>query len=134
MEGAYLLMNHLQIMHGGLDRAIAYQELCTQNCSAVTGGFMAIRASTFLKYKGPDYQKFGKLADVDFCLRMRKDGLRIVYNPRAEVRTLLPTENVMMGLYITKEYELLYKKYQTLWGKDPYYNPSYSQDMQYMER
>ena len=134
MEGAYLLMNHLQIMHGGLDRAIAYQELCTQNCSAVTGGFMAIRASTFLKYKGPDYQKFGKLADVDFCLRMRKDGLRIVYNPRAEVRTLLPTENVMMGLYITKEYELLYKKYQTLWGKDPYFNPSYSQDMQYMER
>lgn len=134
MEGAYLLMNHLQIMHGGLDRAVTYQELCTQNCSAVTGSFMAIRTSIFLKYKGPDFHMFGKLADVDFCLRMRKDGLRIVYNPRAEVRTSLPTENVMMGLYITREYELLYKKYQTLWGKDPYYNSSYSQDMQYVER
>lgn len=133
VEGAYLFMNHLQIMHGGLDRAITYQEFCTQNCSAVTGSFMAVRASTFLKYKGLNFQKFGKLADVDFCLRMRKDGLRIVYNPRVEVRTSRPTENVMMGLYITKEYELLYRSYQTFWGKDPYYNPSYSQDMQYIE-
>lgn len=133
LEGAYFLMNHLQIMHGGLDWNVTYQELCTQNCSAVTGGLMAMRASTFLKYKGLDYQRFGKLADVDLCLRMRKDGLRIVYNPRAEGRTLLPTENVMMGLYVTKEYELLYEKYQSFWGKDPYYNPSYSQDLQYVE-
>lgn len=133
LEGAYLLMNHLQIMHGGLDRAVTYQELCTQNCSAVTGGLMAVRAKTFLKYRGPDFQRFGELADVDFCLRMRKNGLRIVYNPRAEGRTGLPFENIMLYRYGTKAYLRLYEKYINLWGQDPYYNPSYSQDMQFLE-
>lgn len=133
LEGAYLLMNHLQIMHGGLDRAVTYQEQCTQNCSAVTGGLMAVSAKTFLKYRGPDFQRFGELADVDFCLRMRKNGLRIVYNPRAEGRTGLPFENIMLNRYSTKAYLRLYEKYINLWGRDPYYNPSYSQDMQFLE-
>lgn len=133
-EGAYLLMNHLQIMHGGLDSSVAYQESCAQNCSAVTGGFMAMDANTFLKYRGPDFQHFGDLSDADLCLRMRKNGLRIVYNPRAVARTNRPFENIMLYRYVTGAYKCLYEKYITLWGKDPYYNPTYSQDIQFQEQ
>jgi GT2 family glycosyltransferase len=105
------------------------------NVSAVTGACMMIARSKFDAINGFDEENF-KIAynDVDFCLRLREQGLLNVFTPYAE---LYHHESISRGYEDTEE------KLQRFSGEkerlkarhaailelgDPYYNPNLTHD------
>ena len=113
--------------HGYFCRAILAQEL-----SAVTAACMLVRRSAYLEAGGFDEENL-KVAfnDVDFCLRLRQRGYRIVYTPYAEFHH---NESASRGLEDTvRKHERFTAEIQYMkdtWSEallaDPYYNPNLS--------
>ncbi len=109
--------------HGYFSRAILVQEL-----SAVTAACLLVRRSAYLEVGGFDETHL-KIAfnDVDFCLRLRKHGYRIVYTPYAE---LYHAESASRGLEDTvaknSRFEAEIRYMHDTWGdallQDPAYN------------
>ncbi len=97
-----------------------------RNCSAVTGACMMVRKEVFDQVGGFDESLPIAYNDVDFCLRVRQAGYRIVYTPAAE---LYHIESASRG-YRTSEKEAI--EMQRRWAKvimnDPYYNPNLTLD------
>jgi len=56
-----------------------------RDCSAVTGACLATRRAVFDELGGFDEALGLDLNDVDYCLRARRHGLRVVYEPAAEL-------------------------------------------------
>ena len=56
-----------------------------RDCSAVTGACLAIRRAVFDDLGRFDVSLGLDLNDIDFCLRARERGLRVVYEPLAEL-------------------------------------------------
>jgi GT2 family glycosyltransferase len=93
---------------------------------------MLVRRSAFLEAEGFDETHL-KVAfnDVDFCLRLRQHGYRIVYTPYAE---LYHAESASRGLEDTvaknSRFEAEIKYMHDTWGdalrQDPAYNPNLS--------
>ena len=113
--------------HGYFSRAILAQEL-----SAVTGACLLVRRETYLEVGGFDEEHL-KVAfnDIDFCLRLRQRGYRVLYTPDAE---LYHHESASRGLDDTvkknRRFEAETKYMRETWGKelefDPAYNPNLS--------
>jgi GT2 family glycosyltransferase len=57
----------------------------TRDCSAVTGACLATRRDVFDDLGRFDVSLGLDLNDIDFCLRARQRGLRVVYEPLAEL-------------------------------------------------
>ena len=58
----------------------------TRNVSAVTGACMAVRRSVFEELGGFDEEFPVNFNDVDLCLRARRAGYEVVYEPAAVLR------------------------------------------------
>jgi GT2 family glycosyltransferase/tetratricopeptide (TPR) repeat protein len=68
----------------------------TRQTGAVTGAFLATRRSTFLKAGGFDALQLPiAYSDVDYCLRLRAQGMKVLYTP---VITALHWESKTRGL------------------------------------
>jgi O-antigen biosynthesis protein len=105
--------------------------LVAQNLSAVTGACLVMRREIFLQVGGLDVQLQIAFNDIDFCLRIRRAGYRILWTPFAE---LFHHESASRGADDTSvkrqrfvsEVELM----QQRWGEellhDPAYNPNLS--------
>jgi len=93
--------------------------------SAVTGACLAIRRETFERTGGFDEALPVAYNDVDFCLRMREAGFRVLYTAHAE---LLHHEGASRGRADAAEQARAYMKRR--WGArfeiDPYYHPDLS--------
>ncbi len=100
-----------------------------QNVSAVTGACLFARRSIYEEVGYMDEENF-KVAfnDVDFCLKMREKGYKIIYNPYIE---LMHYESKTRGYEDTpkkkarfeKESNNFKEKWKTVIEKgDPYYN------------
>lgn len=92
-----------------------------RNCSAVTGACIMVRRQQFLDVGGFDEEFPFDFNDVDFCLKLRSRGLRIVQTPKAkfvhfESRSRMPSGDVQERLHklIRRWYEYIYI--------DPYYS------------
>ncbi len=105
-----------------------------QDVSAVTAACCLIKTSTYKELLGFDEKLAVAFNDVDFCLKVRKEDLLIVYNPFVE---LYHFESKSRGLDDTaekqkrfaKEYGLFVKRWQRAIGKgDPYFNRNYRLD------
>jgi GT2 family glycosyltransferase len=109
-----------EVGYCGYDRLI-------RNYSAVTAAVMATRMSIVRSLGGFDEQFGTDFNDVDLCLRMREQGLRIVYTPFAE---LFHFEGKSFKRTTQKEEEQA--AFKLRWGKvlaaDPYYNPGLPRD------
>lgn len=113
--------------HGYFSRALLAQEL-----SAVTGACIVVRRQIYLELGGLDAEHL-KVAfnDIDFCLRLRERGYRIVYTPYAEFHH---HESASRGLDDTvsknRRFEAETKYMRETWGavlqNDPAYNPNLS--------
>jgi GT2 family glycosyltransferase len=57
----------------------------TRDVSAVTGACLATRRAVFEQLGGFDETLGLDLNDIDYCLRAARGGLRVVYEPRAEL-------------------------------------------------
>jgi GT2 family glycosyltransferase len=92
------------------------------NLSAVRG-VVATGRKTFSELEGIDEQ-LGELGVIDFCLRAREAGMRIVSAPDVIVRHLshAPPINDLVALYA------LTMRWRNRLGRDPYFNPGFYSD------
>lgn len=101
-----------------------------QNVSAVTAACLVLRRAVFEEAGGLDEANLRvDYNDVDFCLRLRERGYRILWTPHAELYHL---ESASRGRITTSEEQIRHRRerafMQTRWGdaltRDPYYNPN----------
>lgn len=108
--------------------------ICAQNYSAVTAACMMVKASVFHEVGGMSEELKVAFNDIDFCMKVRRAGYLIVYNPRAE---LYHYESKSRGLENTQEKIERFNRetacFLDKWGEqvkagDPYYNPNLTLD------
>lgn len=101
-----------------------------QEVSAVTAACLLVRRSAWQQVGGLDAEHLAvAFNDVDFCLRLREAGHRIVYTPFA---VLLHHESVSRGDDLAPEQVDRFQREEAWmhqrWGEqlqnDPYYNPN----------
>ena len=94
-----------------------------RNYSAVTGACMMTRREIFTQVGGFDDRFPTDFNDVDFCLKIRAKGYRIVSTPFAE---LFHYEGATFGsrerVVNPAEISLLKERWQSVIDHDPYYN------------
>jgi GT2 family glycosyltransferase len=112
---------------GYFSRAILQQDF-----SAITAACMLVRKSVFVALGGFDEQNLGvSFNDIDFCLRLVREGLRIVWTPQAN---LLHHESASRGRQLRgeqkhefrREAEWMQERWGETLGRDRYYNPNLS--------
>lgn len=104
--------------------------MCVQDYSAVTAACMMSKRSIFDKVGGFSEELAIAFNDIDYCLKVRKIGKLVVYNPYAE---LYHYESKSRGLEDTPEKIKRFNKEIAIFAKrwpdilkngDPYYNPN----------
>jgi glycosyltransferase involved in cell wall biosynthesis/GT2 family glycosyltransferase len=96
-----------------------------RNYSAVTGACMLSRKSAFAEVGGFNERELAVAwNDVDYCLRLREKGYRVVFTPYA---LLYHLESQSRG-YAADQGEIAYMKrhWKSVIDRDPYYNPNLS--------
>ena len=98
------------------------------NCLGVSGACMFFRRETFLELKGFPPHLPTNYNDVEFCLRVRAAGLRIVFNPDV---TLFHFESLSKaGTYFWELQRLLLDHPGMV---DPFLNPTFSSTSPFYE-
>lgn len=96
-----------------------------RNYSAVTGACLMTRRLVFDEVGGFDERLATDFNDVDYCLRVRAQGYRVVFTPFAE---LYHYEGATFGSRESKvnlsEIQLMEKRWLEMIEDDPYYNPN----------
>lgn len=99
-----------------------------RNCSAVTGACMAVRRSLFVTSGGFDEEFIVTGSDVEFCLRLLKQGHRHIINPEVRLfhfekssRKDIPVQTVDVDRSLVH-----YEPY--LSEGDPFYNRNWSRN------
>ena len=105
-----------------------------QDMSAVTAACCLIKTSTYKELLGFDEKLAVAFNDVDFCLKVRKEGLLIVYNPFVELyhfesKSRGQDDTAEKQKRFAREYGLFVQRWQRTIGKgDPYFNKNYRLD------
>ena len=108
--------------------------VCAQDYSAVTAACMMTKRKAFETVGGLSEELRVAFNDIDYCMKLRKEGYLIVYNPYAE---LYHYESKSRGLEDTPdkverfngEIEMFNRKWEKELEKgDPYYNPNLTLD------
>lgn len=103
-------------------------------CSAVTAACLLTRRSDYLELGGMDEFRFPvNFNDVDYCLKLRAAGKRVVFTPRAR---LLHLESASRGsdnrkdrsARLERELRNLRAKWGNVLAADPFYSPALSLD------
>lgn len=104
--------------------------ICAQEYSAVTAACMMTKKSVYEKVGGLTEELVVAFNDIDYCMKVRKLGKLVVYNPAAQ---LYHYESKSRGLEDSPEklerYYREMKYFVTKWKEcmdngDPYYNPN----------
>jgi GT2 family glycosyltransferase len=124
-----------EVAHRGLargDPGYFYRAILAQELSAVGAACMLVRREVYLEVGGFDEEHL-KIAfnDIDFCLKLRARGYRIVYAPEAE---LYHHEHASRGTEYTetneqrfnREIDFMKEKWKDALLVDRYYNPNLS--------
>ncbi len=150
--GALLIWPSKVVQHGGtvlgagfaaahafndrIDGDAGYGDLLcvAHECSAVTAACMVTRRDDFLEVGGMDEISFPvNFNDVDYCLKLRAMGKRIVFTPHAK---LLHLKSASRGPDVRAAHKARFERelqnLRTKWGNvlaaDPYYSPMLSLD------
>ena len=106
-----------------------------QDLSAVTAACFMVKKSDYERVLGFDEKLAVAFNDVDFCLKIRKLGKTIVYNPFVEAYHYESksrgedTENKEKQERFAREYSIFVKRWWRTIGKgDPYFNINYRLD------
>ena len=110
----------------GDERSYFNQADVIRNYSAVTGACMMVRRAVFEELGGFDEENLPiAYNDIDFCLRLREKGYRIVYTPFA---VLYHDEGASRGYGSDPEADYMMEKWQGIIDNDPCYNPNLARD------
>jgi O-antigen biosynthesis protein len=117
-----------------IDRDAGYGDLLrvAHECSAVTAACMVTRRSDYLSVGGMDEIRFPvNFNDVDYCLKLRALGRRIVFTPHAKLTHLESASHGPAAKH-KERFERELQNLRSKWGKvlaaDPYYSPILSLD------
>lgn len=108
--------------------------LCVQDLSAVTAACLMVRRSVFEELDGLNEDFKVAFNDIDFCLKVRKAGYLVVYNPYAQ---FYHYESKSRGLEDSADKVARFQQEIALFGEhwgdilekgDPYYNPNLTLD------
>jgi glycosyltransferase involved in cell wall biosynthesis len=102
-----------------------------QNLSAVTTACAVVKREVYLQVGGFDENLAVTFNDIDFCLRLREAGYRIVWTPDAE---LIHHESASRGFddstakqtRFLAEVNYMKSKWGDMLQRDPFYNPNLS--------
>lgn len=97
---------------------------CVREVLALTAACLMLKKKDFLRLNGFDERFRTHFQDVDLCLRLASQGLRLVYTPRA---LLLHHESATRGHeYDRDDSTLLLELWSEVYRRgDPYYNPHF---------
>jgi GT2 family glycosyltransferase/SAM-dependent methyltransferase len=97
-----------------------------RNWSAVTGACLMTRRAVFEEVGGFDERFAVCYNDVDYCLRVRRSGRRVVFQPAA----MLQHHESASRERGSEPHDQELRHFRDLWGRacarDPYYNPNLS--------
>jgi GT2 family glycosyltransferase len=107
-----------------------------QDLSCVTAACLAVRRDVFIALGGFDERFAIAFNDVDFCIRLRQSGLRVIWTPTVE---LYHHESASAGRHdsperahlFAAEKALLRKLWAPVLDADPFYNPNLSLERAY---
>ena len=127
--------NHLHGIIDADDPGYMNRAILPQDLSAVTAACLLTRRDLFLQLGGLNATNLPVgFNDVDYCLRVREAGYRVIYTPYAE---LYHHESVSRGkdnsaakrARAKREADYLRQRWPRVIERDPYYNPNlnYSQ-------
>jgi len=116
---------HLLHQHPGGTDSCDGLAVAARNCTAVTGACLMTRRRVYDEVGGFDERLPVDFNDVDFCLRVRQAGYRIVYTPHAR---LLHRESASFRRRGQRPEEIaaMRRRWGALLDYDPYYNANYS--------
>ena len=98
-----------------------------QNCSAVSAACMAVRKEVFFAVNGFDERNLPLyFYDVDFCLRLRRRGLQVVWTPYANL--IFHGSGSREKAQSLKEAACIQKQWGQQLLNDPFYNPNLTLD------
>lgn len=116
---------HAFHQHPGSSTGYSSSTIRVGNFSAVTAACMMTRRDVFNEIGGFNEELSVDFNDVDYCLRLRQAGYRIVFTPYAQ---LYHHESASFGPRLQNPREMA--RMRELWGatldRDPYYNPNLS--------
>jgi GT2 family glycosyltransferase len=108
---------------GGFGSAAWPWSRYTRNVSAVTGACMAVRRGVFEELGGFDSAFPVNYNDVDFCLRARRAGYNVIYEPASVLRHHESGTRPRGTTW--QERELFYERWGSIFEQgDPFYNPN----------
>lgn len=126
--------NHLHSGIDGGDPGYCRRAVVAQELSAVTAACLISWRDLYRNLGGLD-EKYLPVAfnDVDYCLRVREAGYRVVWTPHAE---LYHHESVSRGgdkswrarLRARREVAIMRRRWGHIMKRDPFYNPNLSYD------
>jgi GT2 family glycosyltransferase len=124
--------NHLHSLIGRNDPGYCNRAAVVQELSAVTAACLVTERDLYLRLGGLDEKRL-KVAfnDVDYCLRVRQAGYRVIWTPHAE---LYHHESVSRGddnswrsrLRAKREVATMRHRWGHVMKRDPFYNPNLS--------
>jgi hypothetical protein len=149
--GARLLYEDMTLQHAGIvfgyegfvgheavgeapdARESLFDSQLTRRVSGVTGAFLASRRETFEAVGGFDEQRFGvTFNDVDWCLRLSRTGLKVLYAPALSVLHFESKSRGFDFMSLDKqqradhEREHLFDKHPGAFDSDPFRSPRLS--------
>jgi O-antigen biosynthesis protein len=118
---------HAFHQHAGASPGYASSAVSVRNYSAVTAACMMTRRDAFDAVGGFDEQLAVDFNDVDYCLRLRRAGYRVVFTPFA---TLYHHESASFGprTQNAREVELMKSRWADVMERDPYYHPALTRE------
>ena len=118
---------HLFHQHPGTSTGYGAAAIAVRNYTAVTGACMMTRRAVFEQVGGFNERLRVDFNDVDYCLKVRRAGYRIVYTPYAR---LYHHESGSFGPRQQQPDEI--DEMRRVWGPalsaDPYYSPNLTVD------
>jgi GT2 family glycosyltransferase len=99
--------------------------LLTRNYSAVTGACLMVRAEVYQEVGGFDESMPLNFNDIDFCMKVRQTGRRIVYTPYAQ---LIHHEAASKDGCFREEAHAFRDRWGREMAADPFYSPHLAVD------
>jgi len=111
--------------HGfpGCEPGYWYGNLVERNYSAVTGACLLTRRAVWERVGGFNERLSFNFNDVDYCLKLRRLGLRVVYQPAAQI---IHFESASGNGCTEEELDNFLRQWGTLGQLDPFYSPHLS--------
>lgn len=137
--GLFQVCAHIHRMEHGRSRGYCNRLLFTQQFSAVTGACLFVRRSVYEKVNGLDEENLAvAYNDVDFCLRIKEAGWKILWSPNAtllhlESATRPPDSRPEQVLRYQKEVNYMRERWKSYLSTDPFYNRNLTKNSYHFE-